>query len=70
MKRELNEDKVRLLTERDVATLIGFSVFWLQRTRLIGGGPPFIKLGRSVRYPAARLAEWLESQPLHLSTSA
>lgn len=40
----------KLLTERQVATLLEVSVKTLQGWRLKGGGPPFLKMGRLVRY--------------------
>lgn len=40
----------RLMNEKDAARLIGMSVRYLQASRLLGGGPPYVKIGRSVRY--------------------
>ena len=34
----------------------------LSRLRIKGGGPPYVKLGRAVRYPQDQLVEWLESR--------
>jgi predicted DNA-binding transcriptional regulator AlpA len=72
MKKDTDsvQTPMKLMSEREVAKEIGFSVFWLQRSRVVGGGPPYIKLGRSVRYPVANLVQWLSSQPLRHSTSA
>jgi predicted DNA-binding transcriptional regulator AlpA len=39
-----------LLEEEAAAPLIGWSVSTLQKKRVAGDGPPFVKLGRSVRY--------------------
>ncbi len=39
-----------LLTEQQVAALLHVKVKGLQAWRSRGGGPPFIKLGRCVRY--------------------
>jgi predicted DNA-binding transcriptional regulator AlpA len=33
-----------------------------------GDGPPFIKIGRAIRYSEAALQQWLKSHQ-HLSTS-
>jgi len=35
---------------------------------VVGGGPPFIKVGKAVRYKLADLDKWLEGQK-HGSTS-
>lgn len=43
----------QLLTESEVAKMMGLSVHWLRRMRQVGGGIPFIKLteGRgAIRY--------------------
>lgn len=39
-----------LLTEQDTAALLHVSVKALQGWRSRGGGPPFVKVGRCVRY--------------------
>ncbi len=39
-----------LLTEKQVAALLRVTVKALQAWRGRGGGPPFIKMGRCVRY--------------------
>lgn len=51
------------LNERQVAELLGLSVHWLRQRRCYGDGPPYRRLGRSVRYPAESLFRWLEQQP-------
>jgi predicted DNA-binding transcriptional regulator AlpA len=51
-------------TEREVSELLGIKVKTLQRWRLLGRGPRFVKAGtRLVRYPASGLASWIDSQP-------
>ncbi len=39
-----------LLTEQRVAQLLQVTVKTLQAWRVRGGGPPFVKVGRCVRY--------------------
>jgi len=43
---------LNLITEKEVAQLIGLSVHWLRRKRWSGGGIPYIKIGEhgAVRY--------------------
>jgi excisionase family DNA binding protein len=48
-----------LLTERETAKLLNCSVAFLRRFRLIRQGPPFIKLGRLVRYRVQDLEAYI-----------
>jgi hypothetical protein len=53
----------RLMTERDLAELTQRQVRTIQKDRLLGKGPKFVKIGRSVRYLPADVAEYLNSRP-------
>lgn len=57
------------LTEDEASRMYGFSRYWFQKMRWQGGGPPYRKIGRSVRYPAKSLAEYFESFEIQTSTS-
>ena len=46
--------------EKREAARLGFSVRTLQQWRVKGEGPPFIKLGASVRYDPAAVDAWLD----------
>lgn len=59
----------RFLNEREAAHVTGFSRYWLQKKRVTGGGPPFQKIGTSVRYPAPELVEWMNSWGVVANTS-
>lgn len=59
----------RLLTEEDVSAATGRSVSTLQKDRCAGGGIPFIRLGRLVRYRESDVASYLASLPAYSSTS-
>ena len=48
-----------LLTPKQAANALGISHRTLQSMRLSGQGPTYVKVGRLVRYPKARLEEWL-----------
>ncbi len=50
------------LTERDAADELNISFRTLQQWRVRGIGPPYLKLGRSVRYDADVLEAWLAAQ--------
>jgi predicted DNA-binding transcriptional regulator AlpA len=58
----------RLLTPRDAATLLRLSQSWLAKARMRGDGPPYIKLGRSIRYSEPALLQWMRAHQ-RLSTS-
>jgi predicted DNA-binding transcriptional regulator AlpA len=58
----------RLLTEAEVARRQGRSVKTLQNQRVNGGGIPFLKLGRSVRYRLSDVIAW-ERSNFRISTS-
>ena len=60
---------VRLLTQSDAAKLLRLSERTLERLRLQGGGPPFVKAGRSVRYRESDLDAWIAARVVS-STSA
>jgi predicted DNA-binding transcriptional regulator AlpA len=49
-----------LLNEKEVAKLLNLSVKTIQRYRLIGGGPEFIKINKSVRYSPQSIEEYLK----------
>lgn len=46
----------------EAAAYVGLSKITLQRFRITGDGPAFIKLGGAVRYRRSDLDEWLESR--------
>jgi hypothetical protein len=44
------------------------SVSWLAKARMRGDGPPYVKLGRSIRYSDNALLLWMRAHQ-RLSTS-
>ena len=50
-----------LMNVEAAARLCGCSTSFLNRLRLTGGGPAFVKLGRRVAYDPADLRVWLAS---------
>jgi excisionase family DNA binding protein len=58
----------RLLKPKEAAELLRVSLSWLAKARMRGDGPPFIKVGRSVRYSEAALNQWMRGRQ-RLSTS-
>lgn len=59
---------IKFLTEKEVASIISKSVAWLQRSRWEGGGIPYRKIGRSVRYVENEVQQWL-TKNAHKCTS-
>ena len=51
-----------LLTPKEAGRLLKVSLSWLAKARMRGDGPPYIYIGRSVRYAEATLIHWLKSQ--------
>jgi predicted DNA-binding transcriptional regulator AlpA len=58
-----------LLDDHGVAAILGCARGSLQKARLTGDGPPFLKIGRLVRYRPEDVAAWLAAFPARTSTS-
>lgn len=63
---ELNKndwiDEGPYLTSKQAAHYLSVSENALAKVRLTGGGPPFVRLGRRIRYGQGALANWLISR--------
>jgi hypothetical protein len=57
-----------LLTPQEAAKLLKVSSSWLAKARMRGDGPPYMNVGRSVRYTETALLHWIKSQQ-RLSTN-
>ena len=51
-----------ILTTKEAAAYCRLSTPTLERFRLTGNGPPFLKLGKAVRYRRSDLDTWLASR--------
>ena len=51
-----------LLTQREAAAQLRLSQRTLERFRVSGGGPTYIKAGRLVRYREQDLEKWIASR--------
>ena len=51
-----------LLTQDEAAELLKLSVRTIERFRVSGTGPKFLKAGKSVRYRECDLAAWVEAR--------
>jgi predicted DNA-binding transcriptional regulator AlpA len=66
-QQETATELERLLTAREAANFLRVSESWLAKARMQGNGPPFVKIGRSIRYRQSDLLRWMRSRT-HLST--
>jgi len=57
-----------LLTPKEAARSLKLSNSWLAKARMRGDGPPYIQIGRSIRYAEAAVIQWMKSRQ-RLSTS-
>lgn len=51
-----------LFSTNDAAAKIGLSASWLNKSRMTGTGPVYMKVGGAVRYALPDLDAWLASQ--------
>jgi hypothetical protein len=51
-----------LLEPKEAAAFLKVSISWMAKARATNNGPPFIRIGRCVRYSKAALLRWLKSQ--------
>jgi len=47
-----------LMRTEEAAHVLGVSRSWLEKARIAGKGPPFIRLQRNIRYRPEDLHEW------------
>jgi predicted DNA-binding transcriptional regulator AlpA len=51
----------RLLTAQEAADILRLSQSWLAKARMRGDGPPYLKIGRAIRYAESALTRWMRS---------
>ena len=51
-----------LVTQSEAAKLLRLSERTLERLRVSGGGPVYVKAGRSVRYRETDLEKWISAR--------
>ena len=56
------------LTPKEAAQLLRVSLSWLAKARMRGDGPPYVKVGRAIRYSESALLLWMRAHQ-RLSTS-
>ena len=57
-----------LLEPNEAAAFLKVSLSWLAKARMRGDGPPYLRIGRSIRYTEAALMQWMKSRR-RMSTS-
>ncbi len=61
---------MELLSQKRVATELGISHRTLEKWRVVGGGPRFIRVGRLVRYRQEDVQDWMRSRTVSNTTEA
>ena len=59
-----------LLTTQQAADFLGRPTRTLEDLRYRGGGPPFVKMGRAVRYRKKALLEWVLEREVDSTSSS
>lgn len=62
MEREITPDVPRLLRQREVAELLHVSTRTLEKWRVSGHGPRFVKVGRGCLYRVEDIESWLATR--------
>ena len=60
----------RHLRTKDAAAYIGLSKSTLEKMRVTGGGPPFIKMGKTVVYDVTDLDAWMAERRFRSTAEA
>jgi predicted DNA-binding transcriptional regulator AlpA len=68
--RDATETAEPLLGPGDVSALLGLPVATLANWRCAGKGPPFLRVGRHVRYRRQDVETWVDAQVRHQETVA
>jgi predicted DNA-binding transcriptional regulator AlpA len=55
----------KLAKEPEAARYIEMSRPWLRLQRMRGDGPPYVRLGRAIRYDLRDLDAWLETKKVN-----
>ncbi len=59
---QLPAELEQALTSNEMANALRVSPSWLAKARMRGDGPPYSKIGRSIRYFPSRVAPWLKAR--------
>jgi excisionase family DNA binding protein len=62
MSQATQGEQDSLVTEPEAARLLAVSVRTLQAWRVQDAGPPYVRVGRLIRYVRSSLAAWIKSK--------
>ena len=62
MPQDVQEERMRAITETELARRTDVSTAVLRKWRREGKGPRFLKLGRLIRYLVQDVDAWLQAQ--------
>lgn len=60
----------RFIDEKQASEITGMSEAWFQKMRWSGGGIPYIKVGRSVRYRESDVLSYFEAHRVSQANNA
>ena len=73
---QIREDKMQNYVQPNIklnvdsaASMLNVSKSWLNKARLEGNGPPFLKIGRRVLYDPQDVIIWLETRKFNSTSS-
>jgi predicted DNA-binding transcriptional regulator AlpA len=58
------ENKARYINERETSKIMGLSLPTLRNYRHLRKGPPYVKIGRAVRYNQTDIFKFMESKKI------
>jgi excisionase family DNA binding protein len=70
MRPSINTTDDALLTEVEAADLLKLSTRTLQSWRIKTEGPPFVRVGRAIRYRLRDVVTWIEARTVAPPTQA
>lgn len=59
-----------LMTQREAAALLQLSARTLERLRVSGTGPRYLRLGRTIRYHPTHIEAWIASRTVASTSEA
>ncbi len=65
LSNALSFQKYAYVKEEAASEFTGLTRAWLRRARVYGGGPPFTKVNRTVRYKLSDLEAFMDSRKLN-----
>lgn len=51
----------KLISQKEVAEILGVTEAWLEKMRYNGGGIPYCKIGRAVRYQISEVYAYIDA---------